>query len=427
MLKINTIRSFRMRILITLGVFLSIGSTDLFAQRLPDHCEEDSSYREKLQDMGPVIALGASGSSGLTATPFPLLVASQICLKKGSGFESHYSIFFFGSKLSFLKKMYLEQRPRIVIAIDHLHHSSKNRRFNAATREYIDREFARLSLDCRHAIVDCSAGGEFHFVKQENYKPIVLLGDIFAFYAEDCSKTDSRKYDREENRVEARNKGCIDDYIKINQYMWQKASEIPNLYLFPVNSFFKHLHRGLPYLYKLDGKLGNFYTDDLFWDGFHPWSEPGAQVMANIILAQLNELILNGSLPGSVTIPYIPIDDKYFQPFTGIVLIDDTKTGISPGGKKRFISEHGEEFFFAFADKSRSFRNEHGDWGYSEVFTKDAKPSISRVGYNPLVMKIEKLSKDSDIVLSDEQISLIKKVSENPENQLLGGLITVSD
>jgi hypothetical protein len=412
-----------MKNLLALVVLISVGTADLFAQNLPSHCADNNNYRQALQGIGPVIAVGASGSSGLLATPFPLLVAGQMCLQQGSGFESRYSIFFFGAKLSFLKKMYTEQRPKVVIAIDHLHHSSKGRKFNSATREYIDRELARIALDCRHSIVDCSAQGDFHFVEQENYKPIVLLGDIFAFYAVDCSKTNPFK----QEKVEERSKGCIDDYIKINQYMRQKANEIPNLHLFPVNRFFKHLHRGLPYLYDLDGKLGSFYKEDLFWDGFHPWSEPGAQVMANIILVKLNELILNKSLPAKLTIPYIPIADEYYEPFTGIVLIDDTKTGIPPEKKRRFITPQGDEFRFAFTDKTKSFRNDNGDWEYLEVFAKGAKSSVARVGNNPLVMKIEQLTQNGDIILADDQISWLQKVSENPDNQLLGGVITVAE
>ena len=215
-------------------------------------------------------------------------------------------------------------------------------------------------------------------MQQENYRPIVLLGDVYASYAEDCSsvepdQSDSR-HDRNRNSIEIRERGCIEDYKKINLYMWQKANEIPNLYLFPVNKFFQHLHRGLPFLYDRNDKLGSFYTEDLFWDGFHPWSEPGSQIMANIVLAKLNELILTGSMPGPVPIPYIPIADRFYVPFTGIILIDDTHNGISPEEEMRFASEHGEEFIFAFAEKTESFRieNEIGD---TPSFLKE-KPAL---------------------------------------------------
>jgi len=414
------------KFLIILTALLSFGPTSLFAQNLPEHCNDNGKYGDNLQALGPVIAVGASGSSGLMATPFPLLIAKQMCLSEGAGFESRYSIFFFGSKISFLKRMYIKQRPKIVIAIDHLHHSSKGKRFNAVTREYIDRELARISLDCRHEIVDCSKEGDYHFVQQENYKPTVLLGDIHAFYAVDCTITNPFEGANDRNRVETRNIGCIDDYLKINQYLRQKANEIPNLHIMPVNSLFEHLHRGLPYLYNPEKRLANFYKEDLFWDGYHPWSEPGAQVMANIVVEKINELILNESIPAALPIPYIPIKDKYYKPFTGIVLIDDTRAGITPEKKLHFVSEQGEDIFFDFDDKSRSFRNKHGDWGYLKAFDKDAKALVSRAGKNPIILKIGNLTNKGNIILLDDQISLIREVMRNSENRFLGGVVTVT-
>ncbi len=417
-----------MKMLFALALLLLTESNDVFAQDLPAHCKNDSDYRGELQAKGPVIAVGASVSSGLWAKPFPTLVAYQMCLQRGNGYSSRYSVLFFGAKLSFLKKMYIEQRPKIVIALDHLHHSSKSKKFDEVTRAYIDREFARISLDCRHAIVDCSETGEFHFVQQENYRPIVLLGDIYASYARDCSSVDpdqsNRRHDRIRNSIATRERGCIEDYKKINLYMRQKANEIPNLYLFPVNKFFQHLHRGLPFLYDHNDKLGSFYTEELFWDGFHPWSEPGSQIMANIVLAKLNELILTGSMPGTVPIPYIPIADRFYVPFTGIILIDDTHDGISPEEERRFASEHGEEFMFAFAEKTESFRIKNGDWGYPEFFERETSPIKTRVGDNPLVLTITQQSNNGHIVLSDKQISLIKRASGNSWSRLLGGVIT---
>ncbi len=95
--------------------------------------------------------------------------------------------------------------------------------------------------------------------------------------------------------------------------------------------------------------------------------------MTNIVLKKINELILDGAIPSPVSVTYIPVKDEYFQPYTGIVLIDDTKSGITPGQKLRFVSEHGVDFIFDFDDKSRSFRNEYGDWGHTAFFTKGSK------------------------------------------------------
>ena len=77
-----------------------------------------------------------------------------MCLEQGSGFESKYS-FGFGTNYSFLKDQYIEQRPKVIVAIDHLHHGIKGRKFNSATKTYIDKEIALLTLDCKHSRVDC--------------------------------------------------------------------------------------------------------------------------------------------------------------------------------------------------------------------------------------------------------------------------------
>jgi len=410
-----------MKILIPVLVYFSVAIPNLLASELPSYCEDDSSYRDKLQKIGPVVALGASASSGLLAKSFPALVANQMCLEKGSGFESKYS-FGFGTSHSFLKDKFIEQRSKVVIAIDHLHHGIKGRRFNSATKTYIDKEIAILTLDCKHSRVDCSPTGDYHFVEQEDFQPVVLLGDIFAFYAVDCTKTDPFISDSDSNE----DKGCIDDYNKINQYIWQKASETPNPFIFPVDRFYRNLHNHLPFLYNLDGNLGSFYSSDIFWDRFHPWSEPGAQILANLVLEKLNEIILKGAISSSITIPYIQIDEKYFNPFTGVVLIDDTDASGYAGTTVHFFSEQGEEFFFAFSDKTYSYRSKNGDWGYVDNFDEVAKSSSDRVGENPLVIKIEGKTGNGNIILSNKQLSVINKLSENPMNQLLGGVITTA-
>jgi len=281
---------------------------------LPAYCKNNTHQSDKLQNLGPVVAVGASVSSGMLAVSFPLLIASQMCLRKGAGFESLYIIFRKKSNFSFLKKNYIEKRPKIVLALDHLHHSSKNRQFNAATREYIDKEIAMLTLDCKHPSIDCSPEGDFHFVREENYKPMVFLGDIYAFYAKDCSVEygeEASIYDDENNdNIHIHGpKGCLDDYDKINEYLWQQAEKIPNLTIFPINDFYRNLHKGQPFAYDVNGQAGYFYSHDLFWDGYHPWSKPGAQVFANLVIVKLNELINNGMIKSSISIPYIDIND----------------------------------------------------------------------------------------------------------------------
>ena len=249
------------------------------------------------------------------------------------------------------------------------------------------------------------------------------MGDVFAFYAVDCTISDPFITDVSSDD----DKGCIDDYDKINQYIRRRANETPNLFIFPVDSFYRNLLSHRPFLYNLDGKLGSFYSSDIFWNRFHPWSEPGAQILANLVIEQLNDLILKGTIASSITIPYIQIDEKYFKPFTGVVLVDYTDASGYAGNELHFISEQGDEFFFAFSDKSYSYRKANGDWGYAGNFDQVAKFSGARVGENPLVIDIGGIAENGNIVLTSEQLSLIKKLSDDPRNQFLGGVFTNSD
>jgi len=393
------------------------GMTGAAAQGLPAYCQ-DATFREQLRAIGPMVSVGASTSSGMLAKSFPLLAANQLCLNQSSGYASLHT-FSNRSKFPFLKETFIELRPKVIVAFDHLHHSSKRRRFDAETRKYLDAEIAMLTLDCRHPLIDCSPTGEFHFVEKENYRPVVLLGDIHAFYAVDCSGIDPfLTADSSDQDV-----GCLEDYANINAYLRQKARENPSLHIVPVDAFYRDLHRGLPFVYQIGGKFGSFYTNDIFWDSWHPWSEPGAQIFANMTLAKLNELIAAGPIRSAVSIPYIAIDDQYFKPHTGIVLIQDSANAMQPDRYRRLVTESGAAVPILFSDQTRAFRAAHGDWGTVHAFERGAKPFVDRAGNNPLVLHIKDIADNGDLLIASEQWALLQKVLDDPRNQLLGGVI----
>lgn len=393
------------------------GMTAAVAQGLPAYCQ-DAALREQLRAIGPVVSVGASASSGMLAKSFPLLAANQLCLEQGSGYASLHR-FSDRSKFPFLKKSFLELRPKVIVAFDHLHHSSKRRRFDAETRAYLDAEIAMLTLDCRHPLIDCSPGGEFHFVAKENYRPVVLLGDIHAFYAVDCAHGDPFK-SAASNDPDV---GCLEDYDRINAYLRQKARENPRLHIVPVDAFYRELHRGLPFVYRIGGRVGSFYTGDMFWDSWHPWSEPGAQIFANMVLAQLNAWIAAGLLRSAVNVPYIAIDERYFRPHTGLVLIHEGAAALPPDQQRRLVTESGAAVTIPFSEQTRAFRAAHGDWGVVRDFERDAKPVVERAGANPLVLRIRDVAENGDLLIADEQRALLQKVIEDPRTQLLGGVI----
>lgn len=391
--------------------------TGAAAQGLPAYCQ-DAAYREQLRAIGPVVSVGASASSGMLAKSFPRLAANQLCLDQGSGYAALHT-FNNRSKFPFLKKAFLEQRPKVIVAFDHLHHSGKRRRFDADTRRYLDAEIAMLTLDCRHPLIDCSPGGEFHFVVQENYRPVVLLGDIHAFYAVDCAGIDPfLTADSHDQDV-----GCLDDYDRINAYLRQKARDNPRLHIVQVDAFYRGLHRGLPYLYRAGGRVGSFYTGDLFWDSWHPWSEPGAQVFANMVLAQLNAWIAAGQIRSAVSVPYIAIDDRYFKPHTGLVLVLDGAVALPPDRDRRLVTESGEAVTVLFSDRTRAFRVAHGDWGTVQAFERDAKPVVERAGPHPLVLHIREVTENGELVIAEDQRALLREVIDDPRSQLLGGVM----
>jgi hypothetical protein len=373
-------------------------SVCVMAQELPVHCA-DARLRETLRAQGPVVSVGASASSGLFARSFPQLAALQWCLTKGDGYEARHSLFG-GSQFEYLKRVYREQRPKLVIALDYLHHSGKRRRYTPDTLAYLDAEIARLTLDCRRPEIDCSPGGDFHFVTKDNYRPLVLLGDIYAFYALSCAQ-----YDAFINAdVHDKNVGCAEDYERINAYLHKKAAELPNLIVFPVAAFYGRLHRGLPFHYDLNGRAAGFYTSDLFWDGFHPRSDPGAPVLANLVLRLVNE---RQAAPARA--PYIDIAERHLKPYTGLVVLGHGALPFVDG--VGLLNGRGEAL-------PRIAR-----WTHELRYEPGARALTARVGAHPLVLEALEQREDGQYVLSDADWALLASVMADDRHRLLDGVM----
>lgn len=399
------------------GIAACFAQNQTASEGLPAHCA-DARVRDTLRALGPVASVGASASSGMLARSFPLMVANQLCLTPGDGYEALHD-FGGGDKFKFLKQVFIEKRPKIIIALDHLHHSSKRRRFDAAARAYIDAELAMLTLDCNHALVDCKPGGEFEFVRKENYRPLVLLGDIYAFYAESCAHSNPLIWTSQDDP----NVGCIEDYEKINGYLWARARELPGVIMFPVDRFYRNLHRGLPFLYDHGGQLGNFFARDLFWDGFHPRSEPGAPVLANLVIAHLNARLGSDSKPrvglAPMRIPYAPIDPRCFKPFTGVALANDGRHTLPADQPPRLVTRDGATLTLPFAASP----GQPPPWLVTHSTDLHTRTVRERAGENPLMIAIEVLDERGAVVLTGEQQALLARVLQDSRHRLRGGIV----
>ena len=123
------------------------------------------------------------------------------------------------------------------------------------------------------------------------------------------------------------------------------------------------------------------------------------------------------------SIPYIAIDDRYFKPHTGIVLIQDSAIAMPPDQFRRLVTESGAAVPIVFSDHTRAFRAAYGNWGYVQAFEVGAKPVVDLAGTNPLVLHVKDIADNGDLVIASEQRALLQKVIDDPRNQLLGGVI----
>ncbi len=277
------------------------------------HCREAPELARALRELGPVMAVGASVSSGLLAEEFPHVVARQLCLEEGAGYFARFAYFDRVARhtFDFMARIYRDHRPRLVLALDYLYHRFKRARYDEATAQALDEWLARLVLDCAHEAVDCSPGGAFAFVREEGYRPQVLLGTLYYDNLIDCSRPrpaarrapepylpDSRKYVQ-----------CRRDLEAINAHLERAAERYPNLHLVPVFEIYGALRHPPHRLdYAVGGVERSFHIDELLFDGFHPWSDPGARVFANLVIERINALIEAGVIASPVRVPYAPLE-----------------------------------------------------------------------------------------------------------------------
>ena len=265
------------------------------------HCQ-DISLSGRLRSFGPLYVLGASVSHGMFSKSFPLLVKEQMCLLDNE-YKSHiYFLLRFLQTDRRILRTIKKIRPGFIVSMDFPYHQIKFKYFKKAKR-ILDKYVEILTLDCKSKFVDCSNGGNFEFVINENYKPNLLLGSVYF----DCHE-DSWSEDKEFPDYQT----CRKENQKLNDYLYTLEKEIPNLYILPAYEIFSALHDtdAGEYFYDVNGVKKTWTAEELFIDGFHPITNPGSYVLANLVIERINKIIKSEISNHEIQIPYLPLKIK---------------------------------------------------------------------------------------------------------------------
>ena len=360
---------------------------------LPSYCETDPELAQDLSKMGPVMGLGASVSHGLMARSASEIVADQLCL----GNDGHVFPWYFPASYQRAAKYYYKhRRPGLVLAMDVTYHDMKVLEYTSDKRKVLDTLVAALALDCESDLYDCSEKGNESYVKKENYRPTVLLGDLFFENLIDCTRGKPPKEYRIENSKPRPKKLCYEEYEQLNRHLRKLAAQYPNVHIFPANRLFTAL---VKYPYRVfydEGTRQTFFArDELTWDGWHPYTDPGSYFFANRVIMQINRLIREGKIK-SRPIPLRTLSDKYFGPPSGLIIL--VPDGFPPDPRPLIVGPAGDKIELRFS-LSKQWAERHGVFGLGKSYFRDLALSWDRLGPKPLIIRAQTF-KGTTLVLS---------------------------
>ena len=372
---------------------------------LPSYCTEDPALARELSRMGPVMGLGASVSHGLLARSASEIVADQLCL----GSDGHMFPWYFPSSYQRAAKYYYKhRRPGLVLAMDVTYHDMKVLEYTSDKTKVLDELVAGLALDCESDLYDCSEKGNESYVKKENYRPTVLLGDLFFENLIDCTRGKPPKGYRIENSKPRPKKLCYEEYEQLNRHLRTLAAQYPNVHIFAANRLFTALVKYPHSVFYDQGTRQTFFArNELTWDGWHPYTDPGSYVFANLTIMQINRLVREGKIKGR-PIPLRALSDKYFgQPSGLIILVPD---GFPPVTRPHIVGPAGEKIALRFA-LSKQWAERHGIFSLGKSYFRDRALSWERLGPKPLIIRARSFrgttlvlsKKDQDILAAHYQ------------------------
>ena len=406
-------------------LYLSIILISIFLARLavgdelPFYCEDDPDLAAKLTRMGPVMGLGSSVSHGLLARSASEIIADQLCL----GSKGHLFPWYFpASYLRAVKYYYKRRKPGLVIALDITYHDMKVLEYTSDKKKALDTLVPALALDCESEFYECTPDGNESYVKAENYRPIVILGDIFFENLIDCSRGKPPQGYLIENAKPRPNKLCFEEYAQLNRHLRALADRYPNIYVYPANHFFTSLVKYPHSIFYNEGTRQTFFSRaELTWDGWHPYTDPGTKVLANLTIMYVNRLIQEGKVNGS-PIPLTKLSDEYFGPPSGLILI--VPADFPPDPRPQITGSDGRKVPLRFSF-SRTWAQRHGVFSIGKSYLRSRALAWDRLGAKPLLIRAQSHS-GSTIVLSTEDQEMLTSHYRSGIS-LKGALLVIGD
>ncbi len=365
--------------------------------------------------MGPVMGLGASVSHGLMARSASEVVADQLCL----GSDGHVFPWYFPASYQRAAKYYYRhRRPRLVMAMDVTYHDMKVLEYTDDKTKVLDDLVAGLALDCESDLYDCSAGGNEAYVKKENYRPIVLLGDLFFENLIDCTRGKPPKEYRLENSKPRPKKLCYEEYAQLNRHLRKLVAKYPNVHIFPANRLFTALVKFPHSVFYDEGSRQTFFArNELTWDGWHPHTDPGSYVFANLTIMQINRLIDEGRIKGR-RIPLRTLSDKYFGPPSGLIIL--VPEGYPLENRPQIVGPAGDKIPLRFS-LPKPWAERHGVFRVGKSFFKDLALSWRHLGPKPLIIRAAS-HRGTTLIFSQKDQELLTLQYQNG-TVLKGGLL----
>ena len=372
---------------------------------LPSYCAEDPDLARALASMGPVMGMGSSVSHGLLARSASEVVADQLCL----GSDGHLFPWYFPASYQKAAKYYYKRkRPGLILALDVTYHDMKVLEYTSDKKKVLDTLVPALALDCGSELYDCSEKGNESYVIKENYKPIVLLGDLFFENLIDCSQGKPPKEYRLENAKPRPKKLCYEEYEQLNRHLRKLVAKYPNVHILSANRLFTALVKYPNSIFYDEGSRQTFFArNELTWDGWHPYTDPGSYVLANLTIMQINRLIGEGKIKGR-RIPLRKLDDKYFGPPSGLIIL--VPDGFPQNTTPKIVGPDGLKTPLRFS-LSKQWAQRHGVFNLGKSYFRDLALSWNRLGPKPLIIQAQSFSgstlslskKDHDILAAHYQ------------------------